>query len=171
MADLFSAETKIIEAQTKCDLNSEYCDKLVMKEVTKRSKDLDAFVDKLKDIVFSDPEEMTTKELESGCAKLSLLLYDFETQTEYADIRMDISYALEKEKYNYLYTSFCKDKSLTVASREALVQSQTFTETIVSMVAKHVSKLLNKKKTAAYELLGTVKKILTSRIASSDYNA
>ena len=169
MSDLFSHEVEMIECNTRCELNSEYMEKMVAEEVNKRSKDLDEFVDGIKSIVFSDTDDLTTAELESCCMKLSLCLYEFETQAEYASIRADISALLRNEKYNYYVLSAkSKDERVTVQKSQAIAQSNVQIETATQMLYSHITKLLNNKKSSAYELLATIKKVLSSRISSMD---
>lgn len=172
MSDLFSNEVQIIESNARCSLNSEYMEKLVMDEANKRSKELDELVKGIKDIIFSDSEELTTSELESCCMKLSLMLYDFETQAEYASIRADIASLLKADKYNYVMALRTDDSvKLTVLQRQALAQSQVQAEEATVIMTKNVMKLLTNKKTAAYELLATIKKVLSARISSMDFNS
>ena len=169
--ELFSKEIEIIESNTRCELNSEYMEKMVKEEVGKRSKELDELVSGLKTIIFSDTEELTSSELESCCMKLSLVLFEFETQSEYASIRADIAKMLKSDKFNYLViASKQQNEKITVQQSQALAYSQVQVENATEVLYTHVMKLLTNKKTSAYELLATIKKVLTSRIASIDGN-
>ena len=174
MADLFDNELKIIESNTRCFMNSDYMQKMINEELDKLGNDLDTLVQKIKSLVFSDTEEITCAELESCCMKLSLILYDFETQAEYASVRADIAKMLRDDKYNYIVsmdTDSSDGKKMSVSQKQAIANSTIQAETATALLCSHIMKILLNKKTAAYELLATLKKVLSSRMSSNDYNS
>lgn len=168
MADLFTLQTKIIEQKTKVDLNSELAKKIIKQEVDECCKDLDGLCSGIKEIIFKDSEDLTLPEYENIAMKLSLILYDMETITEYSNVKLSISQFLQEDKYSYLFLN--SKGSGSISDREMICNAEIQPEVVASILAKHTLKILDSKKKSAYELLGVVKKIITLRISSNDYN-
>ena len=168
MGDLFGLETKLLEQRTKVELNSKFAENIIRNESEKYTKDLDNLCDNIKSIIFNDTEELTLVEYEQIAMKLSLLLYDLETVSEYTAVRLSVSKVLEEERYTQVFLS--TKGSGPIGERELITKSTIQVESMATILSKHIYQIIDKKKRCAYELLATVKKLISSRISSNDYN-
>lgn len=168
MPDLFTLETKLIEQRTKVELNSELVEKIIGDEISKHCKELDKLCNNVKDIIYSDTEDLSISEYEQVAMKLSLLLYDLESVSEYLDIRTDVSQILQNDRYAFYFLG--SKGAGTVTDRELTAKSSIQPEVVTTLIAKHIAKVIENKKNAAYNVLNTVKKIISLRISSNDYN-
>ncbi len=137
---------------------------MVDKVVNSVCKDLDEYVASIDLALVNDKVPVTNQQLEQFTLNLPTLLY-FTTQAqEDIGIKEDVSRAVRNEVYNRVR----EKASGTVADKDAAAELQAQAETIVNIVYARAYKKIKLKVDAAYELLNSVKKVLTSRLA--EYN-
>lgn len=142
--------------------NSQFIDKILKDIIGKYCKDLDEAIDKIREMLYSNPEQdWTTAEYEDVAMKLSLLLYYTSSAQENVGIRSDISNSLKTEKYNRILIS----TNGTAVEKKSQAELSTQVETIVSIASTRAYKMIQSKVQVGFELLAVIKKILSRRIS------
>ena len=114
--------------------------------------------------------------LESTYMKLSSILYFMGDQLEQLGIHNDMSKAAKQEIYNKAYLAnqikdSDKKNKTTVAENIAVAEQQSQYETIVNSIYDRAYKMLKYKIDAGFELLNTLRKIITRRMQEVDLSA
>lgn len=145
--------------------NASKLDKVVNDIIRPYCKDLDKYVEFIKDCLQDGENPPTTQELEDFCMNLSTNIYFAGGITEYLGIRDDIAKAIYKEMYNDSRDSLSKG---TVADKNSLAELASQEEAIVSAAYTRAYKIMKSKVENAQELLGSCKKVLSHRITEEE---
>ena len=134
---------------------------LVYDIVDKYTKDLDLFVDKVKNGLEDKDNPLTTNELNNICMRLATYIYFASAMTEQLGIKDDISKALYKETYNNNRNLLEKG---TVADKNTQAELNSQKEYLVNVIYSRSFRMVKAKVDSAQELLSSIKKVLTLRI-------
>lgn len=154
-----SSLTKI---QENIESNAEALDRIVNDIIAPYCRDLDRYVGFIKDCLKDGENPPTNEELDDFCLNLSTFIYFAGGMTEQLGIRDDIAKAVYKEMYHTARAS--QDKG-TVADKDSLAELASQEQYIVSSAYSRAYKTLKSKVENAQELLGSVKKVLSRRMA------
>lgn len=145
--------------------NSKILDNIVKNIISPYCKDLDTYVESIKDCLHDGETPPTTQELEDWCMNLSTYIYFASGMTEALGIRDDIAKAVYKEVYNKSRDSIDKG---TVADKNSLAELESQQEAIISAAYTRSYKVMKAKVENAQELLGSCKKVLSHRITEEE---
>ena len=140
--------------------NAKYIDDIVDELVNVFSKDLTEYVIYIKNILDTDNQKISDIEIEDFVLTLPTLLYFTSDCQESLGIREDVAKTQYKEKFNNVLSS----TSGTVAIKTALAEMETRNEALATIVYQRAYKKIKLKVEAAYELLQSVKKVLSRRM-------
>lgn len=157
---------KISEKKTqKVEEYSKSIEEVVMEIIEPYSADLDDYVFFIKGVLSDDEKPPTDTELEDFAMNLSTFIYYTSVGCEQLSIRDDIARTAYKEAYNIARNSIDKG---TVADKNAEAELQASQERVVSIIYETAYKILKAKTESAKELLASVKKTMSRRIAELD---
>lgn len=144
---------------------------MVDKTVTSYTKDLDDLVDDIKK-AFRIDSGISDEDLEYYSLELSTALYILGGRLEKTGILEDIAKALRQETYNKEFLdqqqkSKVNELKMTVQQLQAIAEEHSKYNTVMQSVYSRVYKQIKFKIDAAFELLGTLKKIISKRISDS----
>ena len=155
--------TVMIETEEGASYFTEVADKIVTEYV----KDLDDLMIKVyNEVVTKKPSDDKLEELS---LELNNHLYFIGDRMEKMGIRDDLSKLASKEVYNQAYLDYQSSAVLnkekrTVAELTALSEADSKYETIMNSIYSRAYKQIKYKVDAAYEMLNTMKKIITKRL-------
>ena len=136
-------------------------DTIVDTIVTKHSKELDDYINYVKAIIDDDSKPITATELEDMVLTIPSLLYFLGDAQELIGIREDIAKMDKTNKFNNVVAV----SEGTVQSKQALAELKTRNEALVHIVFQRARRRLQNKYDMAFEVLQSVKKILSRRVA------
>lgn len=145
--------------------DSKSIDEIVNMIIKPYCKDLDKYVEFIKDCLQDGENPPTTVELEDFCMNLSTDIYFASGMCEYLGIRDDIAKALYKEMYNTHRDSIEKG---TVADKNTLAELASQQEQLTSVCYTRAYKIMKNKVDAAQELLSSCKKVLSHRMQAEE---
>ena len=145
--------------------DSRSIDEIVNMIIKPYCKDLDKYVEFIKDCLQDGENPPTTVELEDFCMNLSTDIYFASGMCEYLGIRDDIAKALYKEMYNTHRDSIEKG---TVADKNTLAELASQQEQLTSVCYTRAYKIMKNKVDAAQELLSSCKKVLSHRMQAEE---
>lgn len=151
----------IKDIQEKVEEHSKVIDDIVYDIISPYCKDLDRYVDFIKECLKDGENPPTTDELDDFCLNLSTYIYFAGGMCEQLGIRDDIAKAVYKEMYHTARAS--QDKG-TVADKDSLAELASQEQFIVSSSYTRAYKTMKAKVENAQELLSSVKKVLSRRI-------
>ena len=155
-------ETKKIELlQDRINNNSKLINDLTNKLVADYCKQLDNYVRFIQSILQDDKHPPTAQELDDIVMNLPVLLYFAGEAQENLGIKTDVAKAVRQEKYNSIYNTLSKG---TINDKVNQTESQIQSEEVAKIIYERAYKIVKEKMTAAYELLGSIKKVITRRI-------
>lgn len=136
------------------------------KLVVAYSSDLDALMNAIKvDCVDNEPSD---KMLESYTMQLSNALYFIGQKLETVGIKEDLTKMAAKEAYNNAYMDHMDagtgTKKPTVAELTALAEDDSKYQTVINSIYSRVYRQLKYKVDAAYEMLSSLRKIISKRM-------
>ena len=111
--------------------------------------------------------------LENYFLELTNMLYFMEEKVEALGVYADMSKAAAKEVYNKAYLGnqikdeIDKKNKTTIAENIAVAENKSQYETVVGAIYDHSYKIVRNKVDAAYEMVGTLRKIISRRMAES----
>lgn len=152
----------LTKIQENIESNAEALDRIVNDIIAPYCRDLDRYVGFIKDCLKDGENPPTNEELDDFCLNLSTFIYFAGGMTEQLGIRDDIAKAVYKEMYHTARAS--QDKG-TVADKDSLAELASQEQYIVSSAYSRAYKTLKSKVENAQELLGSVKKVLSRRMA------
>ena len=153
---------KIEQVKDKVEAHSEVINKIVQEIISPYCKDLDKYVEFIRDCLKDGERPPTSEELDDFCLNLSTQIYFAGGMCEQLGIRDDISKAVYKEVYN---TVRSEQSHGTVADKDALAELSAQQEQITNICYNRAYKILKAKVENAQELLGSCKKVLTRRMS------
>ena len=134
------------------ELIQPYCDKL------------DILIGKFRDCLMDKENPVTEWELDDVCLKLPSYLYFMGEAQEKFGIKEDISKSVKMELYNQIH----QRTRGTIADKQAASEAGTIEEDIVYRAYQRAYKRIKQKLEAAYELLSSIKKVISRRMGEQD---
>ncbi len=156
---------EIKDIQEKVEEHSRIIDDIVYDIISPYCKDLDKYVDFIKECLKDGENPPTTDELDDFCLNLSTYIYFAGGMCEQLGIRDDISKAIYKEMY---HTARASQEKGTVADKDSLAELASQEQFIVSSSYTRAYKMMKSKVENAQELLASVKKVLSRRIQEAE---
>ena len=150
------------------ETNVAYFNDMAIKTAEKYTSSLDSIMTDLYAAVTTDSDVETTT-LERYYLELTNLLYFMAQQVEQLNIYADMAKAQAKEVYNKSYLANCavkdeKGKSVrTVAENTAMAEEDTKYEATLESIYHSAYAIAKNKVQAGYEMVNTLRKILTVR--------
>lgn len=152
---------RVLDKKDDIEEKSKVIDTIVEGIILPYCKDLDNYVNFIKECLKDGENPPTTDELDDFCLNLSTYIYFAGGMTEQLGIRDDIAKAVYKEIYHTARAS--QDKG-TVADKDSLAELASQEEYIISSSYTRAYKTMKSKVENAQELLSSVKKVLSRRI-------
>lgn len=150
---------KILELQDRIDTNAQLLDDIIGRLVQEYCKPLDEYVAFIKGIL-DDPENPPTDvELDDFTLNLPVLLYFTGEAQESLGVREDIAKAIRLELYNQAFDN----ASGTIADKTAEAELAVQNEQITQIAYQRAYRKVKLRMEAGYELLQSVKKVITRR--------
>lgn len=134
--------------------------KIVLEIVEKDCKSLDEIVFCIRDDL-SRSNVLSTEILEDYALKISTELYYIGQSQEYLGLRFDAAKAVYKDNY----TSWFDKASGTIKDKESYAEGRTLYEMLEVSISERAYKRIKLKVENATELLQSIKKIISRRIA------
>lgn len=123
--------------------------------------DLDDYMKGIDEILTNQEHPVSDSQLDDFVLNLSSLLYLVSDAQENLGIKEDVSRAIQKEVYNRV-----REKSQgTVADKDAAAELQCQEEAVTTIVYARAYKKVKLKVEAAAEMVNSVKKVMTRRMA------
>lgn len=153
--------------------NASYYVGMSDKIVNSYSGDLDRLMEKVKsECIDEEPSDNT---LEANILELSNLLYFVGKSSESVGIMEDLAKLASKEAYNnsYLDNSAPTDakKKPTVAELTAMAEDDSKYQNVINSIYARVYRQLKFKVDAAYEMLSSLRKVLSKRMQEMQLSA
>lgn len=167
MPDLTAALTLELDKDIAQDIiehiekNSDLIDELVNKLVTQYCGPLDDYMRQIEDILVNQIEPVSNEQLDDFTLNLPSLLYFTSEAQESLGIKEDVSRAIRTEVFNKV-----RERAQgTVADKDSAAELATQAETIVLIAYQRAYKKVKLRMEAAYEMLNSVKKVMSRRIS------
>lgn len=155
-------ETKKIEVlQDRINNNSKMINDLTNKLVADYCKQLDKYVQYIQEVLNDSKHPATAEELDDMVMQLPVLLYFCGEAQENLGIKTDVAKAVKQEKYNEIYN----EVKGTIADKTAKSELAAQSETVTHIIYDRAYKIVKEKMNAAYELLSSIKKVISRRLA------
>ncbi len=152
--------------------NSEYYMDISNKLVESYSSDLDVLMGRVKvDCVDTEP---TDSVIESYILELSNLLYFVGKNVESVGVKEDLTKMAAKEVYNTSYLNHMDagaGKKPTVAELTALSEDDAKYQNVINSIYSRVYRQLKYKVDSAYEMLSSLRKVLSKRMQEMQLSA
>jgi len=167
MADNISAlsheidKEKIAKVVERVDLLSREVTEMVDKIVREACADLDDYMQGIDEILTNQRNPVTDVQLDDFALNLSSILYFVSEAQENLGIKEDVSRAVQKEIYNRV-----REKAQgTVADKDMAAELQSQNEALTTVIYNRAYKKVKLKVEAALEMVNSVKKVISRRIA------
>ena len=165
MADMNSALASNVDIE-KVHKNNERVESLtaVVREMVKgivdeACSDLDKYMAQIDDILCDKDSPVSDDELEDFTLNLPSLLYLVSARRENLKVKEDVAKAVYKDVYNRV-----REKSQgTVADKDTAADLASQSEAITVIVLQRAGSTIKTREEAAWEMLNSVKKVLTRR--------
>jgi hypothetical protein len=141
--------------------NSQTIENIVQKIIKDSCEELDGYVDYVHSIIADENNEIPTTLLEDMTLVLPTLLYRVSTMSEKIGIREDISKALKQEIYN----NILEEPGGKSTEKKIRAELDTQSENLTLIIYQRAYKTIKAKMDYGIEILQSVKKILSRRIA------
>lgn len=152
---------RVKEIQLHVENNYDKINDIVKGIIKPYTKELDEYVQFIKEILQDGENPPTIQELEDFCMNLSTDIYFAGGMQEQLGIKDDIARAIYKEVYN----TSRDEKSGTIADKNSLAELASQQEYLTNVCYKRSYSIVKSKVIAAQELLAACKKVLTRRIS------
>ena len=156
---------KIQSLRRQIDRNSKRFQSIVNDIIHPYVEDLDEYVDFIKKVLTDYEDPPTPAELDEFIMNLSVYIYYASSMQEHLGIKDDIARALYKETYHSARDNIEKG---TVADKDSQAELLSQQEMIVSMIHKRAYAIVKAKVAAAQEILASVKKVISRRVAEME---
>ena len=156
---------KIADTQDKVEEHSEVINELVEAVIKPYCKDLDKYIQFIRNCLKDGENPPTDNELDDFVLNLSTLIYWASGACEQLGIRDDISKAVYKEIY---HTKRNELHSGTVADKDSIAELESLQEQITNIVYNRAYKTMKAKVENAQELLSSCKKVLSHRMQEQE---
>ena len=144
--------------------NSEKIEKVVDELIQPYCEKLDTLITKFRNCLMDKENPVTEWELDDVCLKLPSHLYFIGEAQEKFGIKEDISKSIKMELYNEIHQ---RTKG-TIADKQAASEAGTIEEDIVYRAYQRAYKRIKQKLEAAYELLSSIKKVISRRMGEQE---
>ena len=167
MADMNSALASTVDID-KVHENNERVESLtsVVRDMVKgivdeACADLDKYMQQIDEILCDKENPVSDEELEDFTLNLPSLLYLVSARREELRSKEDVAKAVHKDVYNRV-----REKSQgTVADKDTAADLAAQSEAITVIVLQRAGSTIKTREEAAWEMLNSVKKVLTRRVA------
>ena len=143
---------------------------------------LDDLMQDLYSKVANPSTNISDTDLERYYLELTNLVYFMGEKLETVGVKDDISRAAAKEMYNKSYLDTAKSPAavignsgkatkLTVSEITAIAESAAINEQVINMIFSRVYKQIKFKVDAAFEMIGTLRKIISKRMQEQQLSA
>lgn len=156
---------EIFDIQSKIERNSELIDEIVNTLVAKYCSELDAYMSDINALLTSD-DPATPLELDAIIMNLPVLIYFTSEAQESLGIKEDVAKAVRMDKYNRSYSQ----QAGTIPAKQAAAELQVQNEIIAHMAYSRAYKKIKERLEAAYEMLNSVKKVISRRMQEKEIN-
>ena len=165
MTDSYKVNRKEIQQNKKMvETDFEQIDDIIQKIIRPYAKSLDDNVKRITNALHDINNPPTTTELDYYCMHLATDIYWASSMSEQLGIKDDISKALYKEIYNTT-----RDNSEgTVADKNTLAELASQQEYLTNVCYSRAYRIMKAKVDNAQELLQSIKKVLSHRIAEEN---
>lgn len=150
----------------RVDTNSQLIEEIVDKLVRTYCGQLDDYLAQIDRILTQQEFPVTDIQLDDFTLNLPVLLYFVGEAQESLGIKEDVSNAIRQEVYNKVR----EKASGTIADKDSAAELATQAETIVATAYKRAYRKVKLRMEAAYEVLNSVKKVMSRRIAEYEIN-
>ena len=152
----------------RVEQNSREMDQLVNNIADKFCKPLDDYIQSISSLLAqNDKKHIPDEKLDSIVLNLPTLLYFASTAQESLGIREDMAKSIRAELFNRV-----REKSRgTIADKNAAAELASMQETLVWSVYQRAYKIVKCKVESGYELLASVKKVISRRSAEYSLSA
>ena len=159
-------EFEVQGAATMAESNAEYYTNISDKLVEAYSQGLDSLMSRIKaDCVETEPSD---KVLEMYILELSNALYFVGQKLETVGVKEDLTKFAAKEVYNEAYLKYIDTgdakKKPTVAELTAMSEDDAKYQNVINSIYSRVYRQLKYKVDASYEMLSSLRKILSKRM-------
>lgn len=144
--------------------NSAKVEKIVDELIQPYCDKLDILIGKFRDCLMDKENPVTEWELDDVCLKLPSYLYFMGEAQEKFGIKEDISKSVKMELYNQIH----QRTRGTIADKQAASEAGTIEEDIVYRAYQRAYKRIKQKLEAAYELLSSIKKVISRRMGEQE---
>lgn len=148
---------KIME---RVERNAQKIDDIVNELVEQHCHQVDELITKFKECLLDKENPITEEELDDMCMRLPSYLYFIGEAQEKFGIKEDIAKSVKMELYNHIHQ---RTKG-TIADKQAASEAGTLEEDIVYKAYQRAYKRIKQKLEAAYELLSSIKKVISRRM-------
>lgn len=145
--------------------NSKTIDSIVSEIIKPYCKDLDRYVEFIKDCLSDGQNPPSDVELEDWCMNLSTFIYFAGGMCEQLGIRDDISRAVWKEMY---HTTRNELERGTVADKDSQAELASQQEQLTNICYNRAYRIMKAKVENAQELMSSCKKVLSRRLAEME---
>lgn len=167
MSDMNSALASHIDLD-KLNQNNERVEALtsvvrdmVKKIVNEACSELDKYMSVIDEILRDEGNPVSDEELEDFTLNLPSLLYLVSSRREELKVKEDVAKAVHKDVYNRV-----REKAQgTVADKDTAADLAAQSEAITVIVLQRAGSTIKTREEAAWEMLNSVKKVLTRRTA------
>lgn len=154
---------KLSELRKKVYDGSNHIEEIVNHLVQHFSSELDSYMLFIKQCLQSN-NPPTPEELDNFILNLPVLIYFTSDAQETLGVREDVAKAIRAEQYNKVYETL----EGTIPDKESKAQLHTQCEMIVQTAYSRAYKKIKERITAAYELISSVKKVVSRRIQEQE---
>ena len=152
---------KLNEIKLHVENSSKTIDEIVNEIVKPYCRDLDNYVEFVRDCLKGGDRPVSNQELEDFCMNLSTYIYFASGSVETLGIRDDISKAVWKEMY---HSTRRNTLSGTVADKDSVAELASQQEQLTNICYNRAYKIMKAKVDSAQELLQSAKKTLSHRM-------
>lgn len=149
-----------VESRARVGGTSVPIENAIARIVDEHIGELDATIDKLKQMLKDDTDILTDQEIEDIMLQLPILLYDVTDNQEVVGMQSDLAGLLYKEAYN----EALKIARGTVQEKTSASELATMTEKFDTVIYDRAYKIIRQKISMAIEILNAVKRIQSTRL-------
>ena len=160
-----STQAEIIHnIMARVEDNSAKVEEIVDELIYQHCKEIDELIRKFRQCLNDKDNPVTEWELDDVCLKLPSYLYFIGEAQEKFGIKEDIAKSVKMELYNQIHQ---RTKG-TIADKQAASEAGTLEEDIVYRAYQRAYKRIKQKLEAAYELLSSIKKVISRRMGEQE---
>lgn len=170
MADLNSALASSVDMDklkannNRVDALASDVQKMVSEIVNNACKTLDDYMKLIDEILCDKDQPVSDEELEDFTLNLPSMLYTVSAAREGLKVKEDVSRAIYKDVYNRV-----REKARgTVADKDTAADLAAQSEAITVIVLQRAVSTIKTREEAAWEMLNSVKKVLSRRISEME---